>query len=77
MTEAVHPHQACSCSRTRKCAFHAAQVKRMAKVAKPLHDAQKVAVGIEELRARYGKTPSPASLIAPSNGPRSGKNGWR
>lgn len=79
MSESTLPHQGCSCSRKRKCAFHQAQIKRMEKVAKPLHDAKKVSVGIEELRARYAKppkTPTPAQLLAPSAGPRTGRNGW-
>lgn len=45
----------CSCSRNRKCAFHAAQTKKLMRVAKPLHDAQKVEMGIEALRAKYSK----------------------
>lgn len=49
------PHQGCSCSKNRKCAFHTAQVKRMNRVAKPLHDAQKVAMGLEELRSKYAR----------------------
>lgn len=66
----------CACSRNRLCGFHKAQQKKIERVAKPLHDAQKVQVGIEDLRAKYGKTESVASLIAPRNGPRTGKNGW-
>lgn len=46
------PHQGCSCSRNRKCAFYAGQIKQMQKVAKPVIDAHKVTMGIEELRAR-------------------------
>lgn len=54
-TEDKKPHQNCSCSRNRKCAFHAGQIKQMQRVARPVIDAQKVTVGIEELRARYAK----------------------
>ena len=45
----------CACSRNRKCAFHRAQQKKLQRVAKPMMDAERVRVGIEELRARYGK----------------------
>lgn len=72
------PHEACSCSRNRKCAFHAGQLKRMEKVAKPLHDAQKVQMGIEELRARYAKpevTPKQAAIRALTG--RKPNNGWK
>lgn len=44
----------CRCSRNRQCAFHAAQTKKMERVAKPMHDQQKVAEGIERLKHRYG-----------------------
>lgn len=48
------PDQGCSCSRNRKCAFHTAQINKLERVAKPVHDRQKVAAGIEALRRKYG-----------------------
>jgi hypothetical protein len=51
----LKPHEKCSCSRHRKCALHSQAARRMARVAKPMHDEKKVAEGIERLRAMYGK----------------------
>lgn len=70
-------HEECACSRNRQCAFHRAQTKKLERVAQPLHDKKKVQVGIEDLRAKYGKPESVASLLAPRNGPRTGRNGWK
>lgn len=56
----------CACSRNRQCAFHRAQTKKLERVAQPLHDAQKVQMGIEELRRRYAKpkpSPSPRDFV--------------
>lgn len=63
----------CVCSRNRQCGFHRAQTKKLQRVAKPLHDAQKVQVGIEDLRAKYAK-PQPVKRPIPA-APRI-KNGW-
>lgn len=63
----------CACSRNRPCGFHKAQQKKLMRVAKPLHDAQKVQMGIEDLRAKYGK-PQPVKRPVPA-APRT-KNGW-
>lgn len=63
----------CACSRNRQCAFHKAQTKKMMRVAKPLHDAQKVEMGIEELRVKYAK-PQPVKRQIPA-APRT-RNGW-
>lgn len=51
----TQPHEACSCSRNRKCAFHTAQLKKVERVADHLHTQQKVQMGIEALREKYGK----------------------
>lgn len=54
----------CACSRNRQCAFHRAQTKKLERVAKPLHDKQKVEMGIEGLRAKYARpeaAPKPAA----------------
>ena len=62
MTDAK-PHESCACSRNRTCAFHRAQQKKVERLAQPVIDAQKVQMGIEELRARYAK-PKPAPTPA-------------
>jgi hypothetical protein len=48
-------HQNCSCSKHRPCAFHKAQAKKMARVAQAARDRQRVQMGIEQLRALYGR----------------------
>lgn len=45
----------CRCSRNRQCAFHAAQTKKLKKVAKPMYDKQKVEAGIAALKEKYGR----------------------
>lgn len=45
----------CACSRNRLCGMHAAQAKKMKRVAQPMHDQQKVALGIDALREKYGR----------------------
>lgn len=80
MSEPLKPHQACACSKTRPCAFHKAQQKKLERVAKPLHDKQKVEMGIEELRARYARPHSRAEYETtppPRDRLRSGRNGWQ
>lgn len=66
----------CACSRNRQCAFHKAQTKKMMRVAKPLHDAQKVEMGIEELRARYAKPAGHQRPNFPTPPRRRTANGW-
>lgn len=78
MTEDRAAHEGCACSKNRPCAFHRGQAKQMAKVAKPLHDKQKVEMGIEELRARYAKpevTPKQSAIRA-LTGRKPTNNGW-
>lgn len=71
----LKPHQACACSRTRTCAFHRSQQKKVERLAQPVIDAQKVNMGIEDLRAKYAK-PEPAPRPQPPR--RSSKsNGWK
>lgn len=44
----------CACSRNRQCAFHRAQTKKLERVAQPVIERQKVEMGIDALRAKYG-----------------------
>lgn len=74
MSETTMAHEQCACSRNRQCALHRAQARKRAKVAEEVHASAKVQMGIEELRARYAKPPSPRDL--PQQRP-SSNNGWR
>lgn len=63
----------CACSRNRPCGFHKAQQKKLERVAKPLHDKQKLEMGIEDLRAKYAK---PVTIKRPVPTPPRTSNGW-
>lgn len=71
MTTAAH--EQCSCSRNRQCALHRAEARERARVAEKVHEATKVQMGIEDLRAKYAKPPSPTQVPRRQ---RSSSNGW-